>query len=44
LIAGLAPNTGYSVSIQAVATGNTIGVSPGGSNITDAGGVLQLSF
>lgn len=45
LITGLAPNTGYSVSIQTTGTGNTVGVFPGGSNATsDAGGVLSLSF
>jgi hypothetical protein len=45
LITGLSPNTGYSVSVQSIAGGNTIVISPGGSTLTaDAGGVLLVTF
>jgi hypothetical protein len=45
LITGLAPNTSYGMSVQAAGTGNTIGISLGGSTATtDAGGVLALTF
>jgi hypothetical protein len=45
LVAGLAANTGYSVSVVgSSATGLTISIQPGGTIMTDAAGVLALYY
>jgi hypothetical protein len=43
-ITGLTPNAGYGISVQANGTANAITISPGGSTMADAAGVLELTF
>ena len=41
LVAGLAPNTSYSASVQ---SGNAVTITAGTGTTTDAAGVLRLTF
>jgi hypothetical protein len=44
LITGLAPKAGYSVVMGTEAGMTTVSVTPGGTTLADAGGVLDLGF
>jgi hypothetical protein len=44
LVTGLNPNTGYSFNVQANGAANTVIVSPNGSVMSDAAGVLRVTF
>ena len=43
IVTGLAPSTGYTVGLSASSGVETVSISPGGTTMTSAQGVLNLS-